>query len=71
MELGTVLNFNTERGFGFVRRDHGGENVFLHIHALPPGVVPTVGDRVRMEVAVLERGLRATAAEMVGVVSER
>lgn len=71
MELGTVTSFDVVKGFGFVACDHGGRDVFLHMRALPPGVVPSVGDRVRFDVAMRDRGAYATHADLVASVSSR
>lgn len=31
LQTGTVVNFNEEKGFGFIRPDGGGDNLFFHI----------------------------------------
>lgn len=45
---GTIKTWNDERGFGFIRPETPGPDVFLHISALPSGTHrPTVGERVQ------------------------
>ncbi len=51
MPTGQVAFFNNQRGFGFIKRDDGQQDVFLHITAvqaagLPP---PSEGDRVQFD----------------------
>ena len=55
---GTVKFFNDMKGFGFVQRDDGGEDVFVHISALErSGMGPVVqGDRLSFDIEIDRRG---------------
>ena len=59
MPTGKVKWYDTEKGFGFLSRDEGGD-VFVHSSALPPGV-PSLkpGQRVEFGVAEGRRGEQA------------
>jgi cold shock protein len=55
---GTVKFFNDVKGFGFVQRDDGGEDVFIHISALERGGLSGVaqGDRIEFDIEIDRRG---------------
>lgn len=55
---GTVKFFNDMKGFGFIQRDDGGEDVFVHISALErSGLGPVVqGDRLGFDIEIDRRG---------------
>lgn len=63
---GHIVEWNDERGFGFVSPDAGGERVFLHIKAMGDGGQrPARGDRVSCRVVRDDKGsLRAEEARL-------
>ena len=66
-EAGTVKWFNAERGYGFITRNHGGEDVFVHVSALERSGLTGLseGDRVVIAVAEGQKGLEAARVRLV------
>lgn len=64
---GVVTTWNDERGFGFIRPDGGGPDVFLHFSAVPRGAArPYEGQHLTFELERDEKGkTRAVNAEPV------
>lgn len=58
MTTGTVKFFNTEKGFGFIAPDGGGNDAFVHISSLErSGMGPlNQNDRVSYELEQDKRG---------------
>jgi CspA family cold shock protein len=50
MPQGIVKKYMADRGFGFIRPDGGGDDVFFHVKSLPMGTEPREGARVDFEV---------------------
>lgn len=64
MSTGIVKWFNEEKGFGFITRDDGGKDCFVHYSAIQGDGFRTLseGDRVEFEVT---QGQKGPAAENV------
>jgi len=68
MEYGTVSSFNDDAGYGFIRRDGGGDDVFVHYTAIDSEAKRRKllnGQRVAFEAGAGPKGLRATWVRVV------
>ncbi len=64
MPTGRVKWYDTEKGFGFLTRDDGGD-VFVHRAALPTGVELKAGQRVDFGVVESRKGNQALAVKLL------
>lgn len=62
---GTVKFFNGQKGFGFVVRDDGGEDVFIHISAVEAAGLTGLADGQPLEFTLTERSGRVSATDLV------
>lgn len=62
MATGTVKWFNATKGYGFIEREDGGQDVFVHVSAVEQAGMDTLkeGQRLSFEI-VTERGKSAAA----------
>ena len=59
--------FNVDKGFGFIARDGGGKDVFVHISALAPSGLMALneGERATFDVAEGRKGPEAARVRLV------
>jgi CspA family cold shock protein len=65
-EAGTVKWFNTQKGFGFIVRDDGGKDAFIHASVLERSGVATLneGQRVLIDIAEGRKGPEAVRVRL-------
>jgi CspA family cold shock protein len=66
-ELGVVKWFNGEKGYGFIARDSGEKDVFVHFSAINAEGFRTLreGQRVEFEVVEGQKGPQAQNVEII------
>jgi cold shock protein len=65
--VGSVKWYNAHKGFGFIKQDNGGKDVFVHAKALERGRLSglTEGQRVRMQIRQGHKGPEARSIEVL------
>jgi len=65
-ETGTVKWYNEQKGYGFITRDAGGKDVFVHHTALQKsGWMLEEGDRVEYSITEGQKGLKAEHVDIL------
>lgn len=61
---GTVKFFNGGKGFGFIQRDGGGEDVFVHISAVERAGLEGLAEGQKLEFTLVDRGGKVSASDL-------
>ena len=61
---GVVKFFNPQKGFGFIVRDDGGEDVFVHISAVEQAGLTDLAEGQPLEFTLVDRGGRVSATNL-------
>ena len=64
---GVVKFFNTQKGFGFIQRDDGGEDVFVHISSVERAGLEGLAEGQQLEFTLVDRGGKVSATDLVVV----
>ena len=65
--VGSVKWYNAAKGFGFIGRDSGGKDVFVHVTTLEASGLSGLaeGQRIRMQIAQGQKGLEARSIKLL------
>jgi CspA family cold shock protein len=68
MSTGKIKMFNDDKGFGFIKPDDGGVDVFFHVSALREGDEISIGKSVTFEIGADPKSgkTKATSVDLVG-----
>ena len=61
---GKVKFFNTQKGFGFISRDDGGEDVFVHISSVERAGLESLAENQELEFNLVDRGGKISASDL-------
>jgi CspA family cold shock protein len=67
MAAGSVKWFNDAKGFGFIKPDDGGKDLFVHLSTIQAGGLQTLKEGARLDFVVTQgaKGPQATEIRIV------
>jgi CspA family cold shock protein len=69
MTTGVVKFYNSDKGYGFVKPDDGGPDVFVHVSALEQGGISSLSEGARISFeAVMDQRKGKTNAQNVKLI---
>lgn len=68
-QQGTVKFFNAEKGYGFIKPDSGGADIFVHITALQAAGLPGLkeGQKINFDIEPDKKGKGPKAINLVAL----
>jgi len=64
---GVVKFFNAAKGFGFIQREEGGDDVFVHISSVERAGLEGLAEGQQLEFQLVDRGGKVSASDLVVV----
>ncbi|PNU02051.1 cold-shock protein, partial [Novosphingobium guangzhouense] len=64
---GVVKFFNAAKGFGFIQREEGGDDVFVHISSVERAGLEGLAEGQQLEFQLVDRGGKISATDLVVV----
>lgn len=69
MPIGTVKWFNAQKGYGFIRPEDGGRDVFVHISAVNRSGIGSLADGQKIKFDVVSERPGKTSADNLAPVA--
>lgn len=64
MQTGSVISFKEDRGYGFIRPQDGGDNVYVHVSALQAAGIDKLAPGQRVSYEVLSKDGKTSAVDI-------
>ena len=64
MPTGSIISFKEDRGYGFIRPQDGGDNVYVHVSALQAASIEKVAPGQRLTYELLSKDGKVSAVNI-------